>query len=261
MSDATLFEGTAGRFPLLDLLDRPDDLAGALEEWLLSPQLLELVRQLSGLAEPSGLRLDARPEPSGLRLDARPDTSGLRLDARLPELKAKIVQSGLAILTEDELRLVMSQPHWLLELQTAVLLEGGPFWDEVALRVRTSGVRVRPAEPPALEGWPAWYRSPWAWAANALTFLAAAIAVIVIGARNAPQTGDVEARLSQQSARAETLARELDDLRRLHPPALPADLPEDPIATAAPPDPPDLPETDPNDLPEAPKKQPGVVEL
>ena len=69
-----------------------------------------------------------------------------------------------------------------------------------------------------------------------------------------------DVKIREARSRIAALDRELADLRRLHPPTVPADLPEDLTETAAPPDPPDLPENDPNDLPDAPKNRGSNVE-
>lgn len=216
MSEPTVFdEGiTASRFPILGLLDRPDDLPAALEDQLVSPHLRDLVEELSLFT---------------------PATA----DSIPPGLRARILASGLRDLTEDELRLLMRQPRVLLELQRAVLSEGGAYWDAVLTRTRTS-IAETPRKPST-----GWYRSPWAWAANAVTGLAAALAVTVFGAGKPPANGKVERQLREEVAA----------LKQAHPPVVPADLPDGPPERSAvsSPDPPDLPEIDPEDLPEAPK--------
>ena len=213
---------------VLDLLDNPDTLPETIEEKLVGPDLPALVRELEAIHGATG----AVPE--------------------LPApLMARILSDGLVALTEDEFQTLLSQPRALLDLQKAVLLDGKEYWDEVLQRV---GGHVAPAPTPnpAMPVRP-WYRSPWAWTANALTGLAASVALFVVVTSPGARLDDAERQLRDQAARNDSLGRELAALKQAHPPMLPADLPEQDFAITKTLDPSDLPENDPKDLPDAPK--------
>lgn len=220
------------QFPILDLLDHPDDFPSAVEEHLVSPRLPDLLEQLALVHRP--------------------------VDAALPgELRSRILSSGLSTLSEDEFGTLLSHPRGMLELQRAILLHGGAYWDGVIARSR--GVvavdPVVPAPDPNTAS-PAWYQSPWAWAANVLTGLAAALVVLAFGSSDSPTRQE----LAQKDRQVKALTEELAALSRQHPPTTPTDLPEASPLMAAP-DPSDLPEGDPEDLPEGPGRQRAKLNL
>ena len=137
---------------LVDLLDRPDHLPEAIENYLVGPDLLQLVGELeahSGVAP-------STPLPS--------------------ELLARIRTAGLVGLAPSEFRLVMQQPRVLLQLQKTVLLKYSPYWEEV---IERADGRL-PPQPVAPARERPWYRSPWAWTANLGSVLAASVALFLL---------------------------------------------------------------------------------
>ena len=92
--------------PALEIPENAYELAAWLEAMLATGDLRGLVAQLSSLrgAESKSVRAV--------------------LDRHLPE----VLQSGLSVLSEDELRGLLASPASLLELQEAVMIDGGPFW-------------------------------------------------------------------------------------------------------------------------------------
>ena len=210
---------------VLDLLEEPDRLPEMIEEKLLGPDLPALVRELEAIRG-----------------------SNHASDELPASLLSRIVSDGLVGLSEEEFQSVLSRPRSLLPLQKAVLLEGKKYWDEVLQRVRGGVAPVEPARP--------WYRSPWAWTANALTGLAASVAFFAVVSG---RLDDRDQQLRDRAARNETLSQEFASLKRSHPPVMPADLPEMDLPVAQALDPPDLPENDPEDLPEAPKNRRSSV--
>src|SRR4051794_38585535 len=100
------------RWPLLDALDRPRGFAEYVEEQMVGPDLLGLIRDLE--AAQSG------PAPG---CDPPAD------------LVARVREVGLAGLTDAEAALVFANPGWLLPLQKSVLTGGSTHWDGVISRV------------------------------------------------------------------------------------------------------------------------------
>src|SRR4051794_29689530 len=103
--------------------DDPADLAGWLERRLVGLDLGALVTELSAIHRP-----------------APPARSTLRevLDGRLDQVRA----SGLGCLTRDQLRLLLTRPGLLLELQEEVLSAGAPYWDQIARTQPAMHLRV-----------------------------------------------------------------------------------------------------------------------
>lgn len=142
-----------------DIPDDPARLSRWLEEQLVGLDLIELVAELSavhGTSVPASLRevLDGRRED--------------------------VLSRGLAALPPETLRLFLLQPRLLLELQDLVLMEGGPYWDELGrlspafrdqlargrdrLRAFLEGEdceEVSERGVLALRPATAWYRRPW----------------------------------------------------------------------------------------------------
>lgn len=205
---------------LLALLDHPDELAARLEEELIGPGLLAVVRDLEAVRGPSGGPADL---PAGLR--------------------DRVLAVGLLGLSDDELQTVLEQPRALLELQKAVLTTGSAYWDAV---MRRADDRQEPVTLPA----PARPRGR-SWLTHAV---AAGLAAAVVAGGLGWRLGEVEGELRVARAANARLRDELAD----RPPVLPADLPGD-RPEAAPPDPSDLPGGDPADLPESPKFGPSGV--
>jgi hypothetical protein len=211
----TPFEQTPGRGLLL-LLDHPDDLAARLEEELVGPGLLEVVRDLETV---------------------RSDVAAAELSAGLTD---RIVARGLVGLSEQEFQAVLERPRALLNLHKVVLLSGSAYWDAV---MRRADDRQEPVTTPA----PVPSRKTWFWASHALTAsVAAAIVAGVLGWRLS------EAKDELQVARAANA--QLQGELAAHPPVIPADLPGEYVEVSLP-DPDDLPGSDPADLPSAPKSR------
>jgi hypothetical protein len=199
---------------IIDLLDRPDDSPGVIEDYLIGPDLPTLVAELE--------------ERRG----------GTAPPAPLPEaIVARILSGGLAALTDEEFATLLAAPRTLLDVQKLVLLHGGDYWDGL-MRRRETLVPAMPAVPKS--------RSPRLWASAALAGLAASVALVLV---EHARFGEAERRLNDQLTRTEALTREVAALRQAHPLVLPADLPELEVAAQRPADPADLPEGDPGDLP------------
>jgi hypothetical protein len=218
----------APRSGLVDLLDRPDDLPEAIEERIVGPDLWELVSDLERFHGPV-------QAPVAIAAD----------------MLTRILNNGLVGLSDDEFHALMRQPRTLLQVQKVVLSHGSEYWDEVARRM------VGPAFVPAVQelgearaaAYRPWYRSPAAWAANVLTGLAASVAFLVLLDRQSTRLDDVERQLRDETARNDTIGRELFALKQAHPRTDPTDLPEVEVSISLQNDPADLPEGDPDDLP------------
>jgi len=213
---------------ILELLDIPDALPETIEEIVVGPDLPALVRELETIHGSTGAPAEL-PAP----------------------LLTRILSDGLIGLSEDEFQSLLRQPRSLLQVQKSVLLDGKEYWDEVLQRV---GEQVTPPLK-LVEPVRPWYRSPWAWTANALTGLAASVVLFMVVNNPVNRLDDADRQMREQAARNEALVRELAALKLAHPPLMPADLPEQDYAIIKTADPPDLPENDPQDLPEAPKTQ------
>jgi len=212
----------AYRFPLLDSLEHADRFVEYVEEQMVGPHLLDLVRDLAAV-NPGGGRL---PLPDALR--------------------NRVIDVGLAGLTEAETQLALGNPLWLIPLQKAVLTAGSPYWDEVIARAdRPTLALVQPVATNTATG-----RLP-LWVAGTCCLASAVAVLLVLGW----WVADLKAQLAAQDARY----RELLTLMA-EPPgqqtAADADTP--PHLGAYPPegfgphtsvDPCDLEGGDPNDLP------------
>lgn len=235
MTDSTRSQLSSGFYPVLDLLGRPDDLSEAMEEFVVGADLLRLVRELEVFHGSSNAPCEMAEE-----------------------MRNRIMIRGLSGLAEDELRTLLNRPRVLLGLQQAVLTEGGDYWDEVIQRAQggpsLASAPTQVVASPPLRYRP-WYRSPGAWAANALTATAAALAVCIVFYGLLGGHTEREHELRKQIADAESIRHELAALRSTHPPITPSDLPEAErvvlIGTRK--EPVDLPENDPDDLPDPPQ--------
>jgi hypothetical protein len=95
--------------------DDPAALPGWLERRLVAPDFARFVAELAA----------AHPERGRARLPAR---------QLLGDWYRKALSDGLAAVPTGVLQQLLRHPHCLLELQEAVLTEGGPYWDDVAER-------------------------------------------------------------------------------------------------------------------------------
>src|SRR5262249_58094806 len=102
--------------------DDPADLAAWLERRLVGLELDGLVAELAAIHGPS---------PGRLTL----------LDL-LPDQIEQVRSSGLSCLTRDQLRLLLTQPALLLELQEDVLCSGGSYWDQIARTIPVMQLKV-----------------------------------------------------------------------------------------------------------------------
>lgn len=96
-----------------DLFDIPEaaELPGWLEQRLVGLDLRDLVIGLAAVNE---------DEAADVTLT---DICGSSLDA--------VSESGLKVLSADQLRALLKHPHALFELQEHVLIQGGPYWSSV----------------------------------------------------------------------------------------------------------------------------------
>jgi len=201
---------------VLRLLGSPDHLAARLEEELVGPGVLALVRDLETVM---GSGEDASPPPSDLR--------------------DRILNEGLQALTDNELQSVLARPRTLLELHKSILVRGSEYWDAVMRRADTN-----PTSPETIPA-PVRVRRVPRWASHILTAATAAAVVFVAMNHQIRERSD-----DLRDVRAEN-GRLRDELRSI-PSVVPADLPES-TPDVLPADPGDLPEGDPADLPESPK--------
>jgi hypothetical protein len=106
-----------------------------------------------------------------------------------------VLENGLRGLPRDTLRALLRRPALLLELQDAVLTEGGPYWDavppatpEVDALVSRGAMRLSqlsgPIATPAKPIQRAWYLEPWF--VSASTAAAVLIAVFLVGRTTKP---------------------------------------------------------------------------
>src|SRR5262245_2510284 len=150
----------------------PAELASWLERRLVGLELDLLVAELSAIHKP------ARAPAPALR-----DVLAGQLD--------QVRSFGLACLSREQLRQLLTRPGLLLELQAEGLSSGGPYWDQIArtlpamhLRVEEGRKRLpslprstaptRTLAPAAPSGAP-WYRQ--AWFASLATAAAMLVAV------------------------------------------------------------------------------------
>ena len=221
------FDLGLNRSGLLDLLDRPDNLPGAIEDQLVGPDVGELVRALEPFQE------------SGT-------SSGVLAEALLQ----RIVGEGLAGLTDAEFATVMRHPRCLLQIQKAILTQPSPYWDEVMARVDGTDVPMplefQPTEKHRLR--PSWF--PWA-----VSGVAAAAAVSLVVYQNRAGLDARDRLLEEANARNQAILNALQSLQRHYDPT---DLPEAAGLTRQNPDPSDLPDLDPDNLPEAPRQHPAT---
>jgi hypothetical protein len=139
-----------------DIPDNAADLPAWLERHVAGNQLAALVAELTAANGPG-------PAGASLAEVLGPDTDAVRT-------------GGLARLSPDSLRALLSRPSLLLALQEWAILEGGPYWQrlfEVApadpavergaarLEQFLTGDPVRPAADPAPRPRLAWYQQPW----------------------------------------------------------------------------------------------------
>src|SRR5262245_41091321 len=101
--------------------DDPAALPGWLEQRLLAPDFGRFVAELSAVCAPRG----------------RTHVPARQL---LGDWYRKALSDGLKGIPAGVLQQLLRHPKCLLELQEAVLTEGGPYWDEVA-----SGEEITPA--------------------------------------------------------------------------------------------------------------------
>src|SRR4051794_23301158 len=95
----------------VELLEIPDDtqaLPRWLENQLVGTDLAALVAQLEAVHGAS--------------------TAGTSLDEVLGGSRASVLRDGLGGLKSDQLRKLLVNSRLLLDLQEALLLEGGPYW-------------------------------------------------------------------------------------------------------------------------------------
>src|SRR5262245_16905875 len=118
----------------------------------------------------------------------RPTTSGLTVRELLGPKLDQVRESGLACLSREQIRHLLTRPSLLLDLQEEVLSKGGTYWDQLAhtlpmvyLKVEQGRKRLpgaesasRPTARPALPAREPWYRQTW------LACLATAAAVLVV---------------------------------------------------------------------------------
>src|SRR5688500_17600804 len=62
----------------------------------------------------------------------RPAASGLSVRELLGPKLEQVRESGLACLSRDQLRQLLTRPALLLDLQEEILSKGGTYWDQVA---------------------------------------------------------------------------------------------------------------------------------
>jgi hypothetical protein len=93
----------------LEIPDKPDELAGWLTSQLLGPNLAPLVAELSAIRDSES-------------------TDHLTLDDVLAGDRSAVLSGGLSALPADRLQQLLQRPTLLLDLQEAVLTEGGTCW-------------------------------------------------------------------------------------------------------------------------------------
>jgi len=101
---------------ILHTFDIPDDVAEQaawLERGLAGPHLAELIAELQAIQGTN---------------QTGTDPTGRTLDVLLGESAADVFESGLTILSEQQLGHLFRSPQLLLELQEQVLIEGGAYW-------------------------------------------------------------------------------------------------------------------------------------
>ncbi len=96
--------------PLLTMPDKHRDRARWLEKMILSPELGQLVQELSLLST-----------------DSEPAT----LDRTLGNRKQLVINKGLGILSEAEMHQLLAHPNLLLDLQLEVLLSESKYWNQI----------------------------------------------------------------------------------------------------------------------------------
>ncbi len=220
-------------------LEIPDDPALVpvwLEGHLLGLDLHQVVTELEILA-------GASAEP--------PVTLQDLLGAQMSE----VLQTGLRSLPSSRLRLLMKQPRLLLELQRLVLDEGGTYWTTVpespATKANSSAAwekiqaAIHSEVPKSVPAQPVTRgRRPWLIAG--VGWLSAAALLVAFLLRGSP-VQLLENQVAELTAKVSELTRQLENRPVLA--AVPADLPEEAVVLAAP-DPRDLPDDDPDDLPD-----------
>jgi hypothetical protein len=92
--------------------------------------------------------------------------------------RAAVLASGLGVLSEPQLRLLLRHPTLLAELQDAAVEGGGPYWDDrfdhptLSRIVRQARAVAFEADRPRRRSRGRWYRKPW--------FVALATAAVVL---------------------------------------------------------------------------------
>ena len=99
---------------LFSIPDDPADWPVWLEREIVGMNLVELVHELPVFVEPS-------------------DEPEVTIDAFLGSRREDVLQSGLAVLSHQEIGRLFRQPSLLFDLQELVLSEGGSYWNAVPL--------------------------------------------------------------------------------------------------------------------------------
>jgi hypothetical protein len=97
----------------LDIPENSADVPGWLEDFIVGPNLAELVAELSAL------HADSRAEPRSL-------------DSALGDDLPRATEQGLAALSRQSLRTLLREPQLLIELQERIFVDGGAYWDRRA---------------------------------------------------------------------------------------------------------------------------------
>jgi hypothetical protein len=200
---------------------------------------------------------DLRQVATELRvLGGASEDPAVSLSDVLGDKTQEVLQVGLRSLSRAQLRQLLNQPQLLMELQNLVLDEGGEYWmtvphsDDSAENTKKTWSKLKGAlaeDAPKSEivrPTPT-NRKPWLWAgAGWLAATAAAVALLFV---RADRVQELEDRVAQQTAELKSLRSDLLAQQRV----VPADLPgTDESLVSATADPRDLPDGDPQDLPE-----------
>jgi hypothetical protein len=118
-----------------EIPEDPTDLATWLERILVDVHLGKLVATLDARSDPGGdgdrsRSFDDRSGPPGHDVLAHRRSKPARDDLSeiLGDHYESILESGLRLLTSEQLMRIFERPRLLLELQSRVLFEGGSYW-------------------------------------------------------------------------------------------------------------------------------------